>query len=191
MNRKMTSILSLAAIAGLALSLSATADEAEQLDKARAAAAAFGGALKAELTEAMQSSGPVAAIEICHTRAPAIAETVSLEQDVDLYRVSLRNRNPENAPNAWQSEVLQGFVQRRAAGEDASAMEWHATVDTTSGREFRYLKAIPTGGVCLACHGSELAPDVARKIAELYPEDEATGFSEGDVRGAFVVVYQE
>ncbi len=49
------------------------------------------------------------------------------------------------------------------------------------------MKAIPTGPLCLACHGETLAAPVAEKIGELYPADKATGFREGDIRGAFVV----
>ena len=41
--------------------------------------------------------------------------------------------------------------------------------------------------LCLGCHGKSIAPEVKAKLAELYPEDKATGFSEGDLRGAFVV----
>lgn len=191
MNANMNPLRPLAIAVACALSVSVAADESERLERAQAAASAFGAALKAELTQAMESGGPVAAIEVCKTRAPAIAETVSLEQDVDLYRVSLKNRNPENAPNAWQREVLLAFEQRKAAGEDPAAMNWHATTETPSGVEFRYMQAIPTGGLCLACHGDTLAPDVAQKISELYVGDQATGFSPGDVRGAFVVLYQE
>jgi hypothetical protein len=49
------------------------------------------------------------------------------------------------------------------------------------------MKAIPTGALCLQCHGLDIAPPVAEKIAELYPYDKATGYREGDIRGAFVV----
>jgi hypothetical protein len=49
------------------------------------------------------------------------------------------------------------------------------------------MKAIPTGDVCLLCHGAQLAPGVSQVLTELYPEDKATGFSMGDIRGAFVV----
>jgi len=191
MNVNLNPLPRLAIAACCALSLSVAADESERLERAQAAASAFGAALKAELTQAVESGGPVAAIEVCKTRAPAIAEAVSLQQDVDLYRVSLKNRNPENAPNAWQRDVLLAFEERRAAGEDAAAMTWHATVETPSGNEFRYMQAIPTAGLCMACHGEKLAPEVAQKISELYVNDKATGFSPGDVRGAFVVVYQE
>ena len=49
------------------------------------------------------------------------------------------------------------------------------------------MKAIPTGAVCLNCHGTKIAPEVSQALAGLYPEDRATGFNEGDIRGAFVV----
>ena len=49
------------------------------------------------------------------------------------------------------------------------------------------MKAIPTGGVCLACHGENLAQGVQETITTLYPNDKATGFKSGDIRGAFVV----
>lgn len=38
--------------------------------------------------------------------------------------------------------------------------------------------------------GQSIKPDVQAKLKELYPEDEATGFSEGELRGAFVVTHQ-
>ena len=52
---------------------------------------------------------------------------------------------------------------------------------------FRYMKAIPAGELCLTCHGKELAPDLAAKLRELYPDDQATGFSLGEIRGAFTI----
>lgn len=154
---------------------------------ARAATAAFGQALKSELMSALQNGGPLAAIGVCHSEAPAIASAVSLEQGVTLSRVSLKNRNPSNAPNAWQRKVLESFEQRRAAGEDPAALTWQETVSSEAGAEFRFMKAIPTGGLCLQCHGKDLAPEVTAKLAELYPQDKATGYSTGDLRGAFVV----
>lgn len=151
---------------------------------ARAAIAAFGGALMAELTSAMQAGGPLNAIEVCNTRAPAIAEAVSLDSGMNVSRVSLRNRNPANTPNEWQAVVLQNFESRLATGEPADALVWQGVSDAG---EFRLMKAIPTARLCLACHGDAIAPPVAEKIAELYPTDRATGFREGDLRGAFVV----
>ncbi|MDQ8208480.1 DUF3365 domain-containing protein [Coraliomargarita sp. SDUM461003] len=46
---------------------------------------------------------------------------------------------------------------------------------------------------CLACHGdpASIAPEVAQKIAQLYPADTATGFAVGELRGAFRVVFEQ
>jgi len=175
-------------LTALTLPASAALADATQQDKASAAVQAFATALKTELMAAMQSGGPVAAIEVCSTRAPEIAEAVSEEQDVEVYRVSLNNRNAENAPNHWQHDVLLKFEERKAAGEDPASITWSETAATANGEEFRFMKAIPTGGLCLNCHGVTLAPAVAEKIAERYPNDKATGYAEGDIRGAFVVI---
>jgi hypothetical protein len=56
------------------------------------------------------------------------------------------------------------------------------------GNEFRFMKAIPIEGVCLGCHGDAIGPAIKSKLSELYPQDLATGYREGDLRGAFVVV---
>ena len=173
--------------AALPLTQATAAEPVDEAAAAQAAIAAFGGALKAELTSAMQAGGPLNAIEVCHSRAPAIAETVSLDSGMRLSRVSLRNRNPDNAPNEWQSAVLREFESRLAAGENPAELAWQEVAETDGQTEFRLMKAIPTASLCLACHGEAIAPPVAEKIAELYPADRATGFREGDIRGAFVV----
>jgi hypothetical protein len=158
-----------------------------QTDKAVAAVQAYGKALKGELVAAMERGGPLAAIEVCHTEAPAIAKRVSADQGLTVTRVSLKNRNPGAAPNEWQKEVLLSFEKRAGSGEDPASLAWHATAETADGEEFRFMKAIPTDGVCLACHGETLAPEVKAKLDELYPDDKATGYAMGDIRGAFVV----
>lgn len=168
----------------------AVAGSPEEQAQARNAVAEFAGALKAELTSAMQAGGPLSAIEVCHTRAPAIANAVSLDSGMNVSRVSLRNRNPGNAPTEWQAAVLRDFEARLAAGEAADALSWQEVAQTDGPREYRFMKAIPTAPMCLACHGESIAPTVAEKIAELYPEDKATGYREGDIRGAFVVSSQ-
>ena len=164
-----------------------TAGEPPEQTEVKQAIAAFAETLKAELTSAMQAGGPINAIEVCNARAPAIAAAISLENGMSLARVSLRNRNPENAPNEWQAAVLREFEARLEAGEDVGALTWQDVAEADGQREFRFMKAIPTAPLCLGCHGDSVAPPVAEKIAELYPNDKATGFREGDIRGAFVV----
>lgn len=175
------------------LALSSNADQhsrtSEQADIADAKVAIkdFAGSLQAVLKATMQAGGPIAAIGVCNTQASPISEKVAAEHGMALSRVSLKNRNPANAPNDWQTLVLEDFEKQYAAGKDITTLAWSETVNTGGGQEFRFMKAIPTGAVCLNCHGSNIGPEVSQALAGLYPEDKATGFSEGDIRGAFVV----
>lgn len=166
-----------------------THDKAALTEEAKGAVKALGGTLKGELQAAMKAGGSVNAVGVCNTRAPEIASSVSAEKGLQISRVSLKNRNPEmGTPNEWQTAVLNKFEERKAAGEDPNTIAYSEVVEQDGKHEFRFMKAVPTGGVCLACHGEKLAPDVAAKINELYPHDKATGYQAGDIRGAFVVV---
>lgn len=155
---------------------------------AKAAIKDLAGALQTELKSAMQTGGPVAAIAVCNSQAMPITAKVAADHGMILSRVSLKNRNPANAPNEWQTAVLEDFEQQKLAGKDVTDLVWSETASVEDGREFRFMKAIPTGAVCLNCHGSNLAPGVGDVLVERYPEDRATGFAEGDIRGAFVAI---
>jgi len=176
----------------IALALDCIGDQTHSVDTEAEISAAktsikqFATALQTELKAAMQAGGPVAAIGVCNEKAIPITKQVSTEQGITLKRVSLKNRNPDNAPNEWQTSVLEDFEDRKAAGSDVGSIAWSETATVDGQQEFRFMKAIPTAAVCLACHGTSLAPEVSQTLAELYPRDLATGFSEGDIRGAFV-----
>ena len=160
-------------------------DKAALVEQAKAAVQALGGALKAELEAAMKTGGPVAALSVCQIKAPELAKAISDEQGMAVKRVSLKNRNPVmGAANEWQTKVLNDFETHKAAGEDPATLAYAEVVD----HEFRFMKAIPTAAVCLGCHGTNLSPVVTAKLTELYPQDQAVGYKEGDLRGAFVVV---
>lgn len=145
----------------------------------------FMGQLKGELEKAMKSSGPVAAIEVCNTKAPEIAKGLSEKYGWKVARTSLKTRNTSNKPDAWETQVLQKFEQRKAAGEDVKPMAYFETVNGN----FRFMKAIPTGEVCLKCHGEKIDPKITAKLDELYPADKARGFKLGDIRGAFTITH--
>ena len=103
-------------------------------------------------------------------------------------RTSLKIRNSANAPDNWELAVLRQFEARKIQGEPADKLEFFAVIDDDKGQKtFRYMKAIPTVALCLNCHGETLSPEVAAKLKELYPNDQAHGFKEGDLRGAFTI----
>ena len=152
--------------------------------EARAQTKAFAQGLKETLMQGMKSEGPLAAIQLCNTEAPDIAAAHS-KDGWEVGRTSEKLRNPNNAPDEWESAVLESFAQRAAAGEPLATME----ASSREGGTFRYMKAIPVGGPCVVCHGEQLAEPVATRLSELYPEDNARGYQPGDLRGAFTLTY--
>jgi hypothetical protein len=48
-----------------------------------------------------------------------------------------------------------------------------------------YAEPIYMQPLCVTCHGANLAPDLQKKLDELYPTDQATGYAAGDLRGIF------
>ncbi len=160
----------------------------QEIDGAKKITKDFVTSLKGELKKAMQAGGPVNALSVCHTKAIPITNEVAARHGVVLSRVSLKNRNPNNVPNDWQKPVLEEFDARAANGEDPKTMAFATIAEVDGKKQFRFMKAMPVGEVCLKCHGTELKPEVQAKLKELYPDDKATGYSLGQVRGAVVIV---
>lgn len=161
---------------------------AERIEAVREASRALGSQLRSELVAAMQSGGPIAAVDICKLRAPAIADSVSLDSEMRVGRTALRVRNPANAPDDWEQAQLGAFLTSIEAGEDPASLSAAEIVELGDGSfELRWMAPIMMDGACAVCHGEALAPDLAEAIAERYPEDEATGFHPGELRGAFTV----
>lgn len=178
-----TAVLALAGVA----SAEETVDAEARIASSRTVIKEFASSLKGDLQAAIKSGGPVEAIEVCSDKAPAIAASLSSAHDMQVSRTSLKFRNPDNKPDAWETEVLEQFEVRLASGEPVTAIEFSETVTVGESQAFRYMKAIPTAEVCLNCHGADLPPEVAAQLDELYPGDLARGFKEGDIRGAFSI----
>lgn len=163
-----------------------TESAAPQQQQARALVQAFVGELKPQLQQAMAAGGPAHAIQVCARVAPQLADTLSNESGWLVRRVSLQPRNQQRAqPDDWERAVLQDFASRQAAGTPAT--ELHHAGSDPRGR-FRYLQAQATEGLCLTCHGEALAPEVRAALAEHYPDDQATGYRPGEVRGAISLI---
>ena len=162
-------------------------DYSKEIEESRATAGEFMQTLKQELQKGMQDGGPINAVSVCNLTAPGIANTYSIRKGWQVGRTSLKTRNTNNSPDAWERAVLESFDERKAAGEDPAKLEFHEVVKTNGKRELRYMKAIPTGGLCLACHGEHLDLQVKTRIETLYPHDQARGYKMGDIRGAFTI----
>ncbi len=156
-------------------------------ETARGLVKTFAGELGMKLKTALGEGGAVEAIRVCNVVAPDIADRLSTEHDWHIARTSLQPRNTDNAPDDWEAAVLRDFDERLRNGEAIKDMEYFAEVATEDGTLFRYMKPIPTQGLCLTCHGSDIDPVVQSEISRLYPDDRATGYRMGDIRGAFTL----
>lgn len=153
----------------------------------RTAVKEFATSLQGELGAAIKAGGAVNAIEVCSTKAPAIAADISKKQGWKVARTSLNPRTSKYAPDAWETKVLKEFEARKAKGENPAQMEYSEVIKDK--KEFRYMKAIaiPADAPCLICHGDKIDPAVGAKLKTLYPQDRATGYKTGDIRGAFTI----
>jgi hypothetical protein len=126
--------------------------------------------------EAVAEGGHASAVEVCNREAASITRAVGEELGVKIGRVSDKMRNPENRPPLWVESMVEDRPGLARQSRDADG-SLHAI--------FPILIAEP----CLKCHGTEdaLAPGVKDALAKHYPDDQATGYAAGDLRGWFWV----
>lgn len=142
--------------------------------------------LKQTLTGAVKQGGLSQGIKVCSQVANEFAQQHSTE-GWTIARTALKYRNPENKPNAWLQQQLETLQKMKDTGVTTDKLVLSELVTTGSGNEFRMVKAIPTKKLCLNCHGENLSKQVQQTLTQLYPDDLATGFKLGDIRGAFLV----
>ncbi len=178
---------------------SGTTEEKQQTDAGAAAeevlaekaagkmVAEFSQDLKSELLSAINDSGPAHAIAVCRTKAPEIASAYTNAPYWSIRRVSENFRNPDNAPNEHEGEILRQLAD--SLYSDKTISEWNISGPDSL---YAFYKPIRADQLCLNCHGQtdNIDSEILNRIAELYPEDNATGYSKGDLRGMFVVTMQ-
>lgn len=139
--------------------------------------------LQGQLQAAMKAGGPIKAIDVCHQAAPAIAAGLSQESGAEVRRIALKPRNPAAAVSGEMLARLEQ-LDAKPLGEDGkpTAVTW------TSDGKTHWLRAIPMKEQpCATCHGTNVSPAIKARNAALYPQDKATGFKPGDMRGAIAI----
>jgi cytochrome c2 len=136
------------------------------------------------LMSAMQSEGPIHALEFCNLRAIPLTDSMSQVHNVSIQRVSDRNRNPLNKASEKETEYIRSFQQLITNGKDADP------IVIADGNKSIFYYPIVTNDMCLKCHGNP-EKSLSEKINNLYPDDLATGYSENEVRGIWKIVFNE
>lgn len=172
------------------LSAPSWAQSPADIAELRTVAANLGGQLASELKKEASTNGAEAAVPVCRDKAPALAGELSRQTGWRITRVSLKPRNSLlGSPDIWEQQGLAQLQSRLSAGEKPETLELAEIVQEPNGRYLRYLKGAVTQQLCVSCHGTEkdIMPNLQAKISQIYPKDQATGFSVGQLRGAISI----
>jgi 5'-3' exonuclease len=137
--------------------------------------------LGGEMKKQMASGDIKKAINFCSQEAQTLTNKVdeALGENVSIKRISTKYRSPANKPTKTEAKIL--FMLESTNSP---------LLTKVSDNEYKFYQPLRIGKpVCLNCHGKgEDMSEVARKtIHELYPQDKATNYNFGDLRGAVVV----
>lgn len=159
-----------------------TSEEIQAVSEAgKKAAESLMTSLGGQLKAALETGGPVNAMRVCQQVAGPLTEAADKNfEEGSIRRTSLKVRNPKNAPDEMDRQVLENLAS--AEELPASHVEW-------SPGAARFYKPLVMQEICLKCHGDPATypAELTTALAELYPSDQASGYRLGDLRGVIRV----
>ena len=143
------------------------------------------GVLGKNLMNAIKTKGTEGAITFCNTKALPLTDSMSTFHQVSIKRVSDKPRNPDNQASATELAHIQTFKNAVANKEEVKP------IFEEKGKVIRFYAPIKTNEMCLQCHGKKesLAESVKGKLANLYPNDKATGYDINEIRGIWSIEF--
>ncbi len=147
--------------------------------------------LKENLQKKMKSEGPLGALDFCAGNAQALTDKINqkAKKGIRIKRVSKKYRNPVNRPDKLDTLAFK-FFEQKFAHDGKYPENFIARLRHKQDKDievFRYYEPLVIEKPCLACHGDNIKSKVAAKIKEYYPNDMATGYKLGDLRGLIAV----
>lgn len=149
------------------------------IQKQKMAAGELKKTLMSELKSKM-ADGPAVAIEFCSKNALNITYSVAKKYGLNIKRVSEKTRNAYNYADDNDKKALAQFAEQIT--KDKKPAEYVVVGG-------KYYEPMIIGEMCVVCHGGEdsMQKETKEKIKQLYPNDKATGYKIGDLRGAISV----
>ena len=143
------------------------------------------GILGSNLIPTLTKYGADSALTFCNLEAIPLTDSASGLLGATIYRVSDQPRNPDN-------RAVDDALEFILAGKEivASGGEVKPALHINNDGSWRGFYPIMTNAMCLNCHGTpetEVSASTLALIAEHYPEDEALGYADAQLRGIFVV----
>lgn len=144
-------------------------------------------ALGKKLQGAINAKGVEYAIDYCNLNAVPLVDSLSMQYKATIRRVSKKNRNPGNVPSSMELQILEAYETQLADSVQPST-----NVQPLGDDRYLFTKAIVIDNtLCLNCHGTPengMLKTTKDFILTKYPDDKATGFSMGDLRGMWSIV---
>ena len=137
------------------------------------------------LMGAIQKKGTLEALAFYNIQAMPLTDSMSVNYNAAIKRVSDKNRNPSNKANVEELVYIEQFKKEVAAKKEPKPV----VVDR--GEKIQFYYPIPTNTMCLQCHGKQIKPEVAKQILKLYPKDLAVGYEENEVRGIWSITFNK
>ncbi len=157
------------------------------LQQARQMAGELAEKLRGLLSKELQEGGYAGAVKVCSEVGQEIPREFTARMGHYIRRVSLGYRNPKDVPDNYEQQKLEEFD--RLNREKKLGADYSEVVKEEEREYLRYMKPLVAAPMCITCHGQKenIPPEVRAVLTEKYPDDRATGYHAGDVRGAISV----
>ncbi len=142
--------------------------------------------LSSNLQSAIQQGGVSNALPFCSLAASPLTAGMAGKHGVTLRRITHKARNPAGKADAVELGILQQFRDALAAMPTNPPPP--IVTNLTAGTATFFAPIVLNNELCLKCHGEpgkDIQPEDVAVIQRLYPQDEATGFKLGELRGAW------
>lgn len=142
--------------------------------------------LGAHLMKTLKEGGVEEALKYCNINAYNLVDSLSDRYSAEIKRVSHKLRNPKDAPDSLENQILDAYLYNVEEG-----LELSSNVQRIDDTTYLYTKPIIAANpMCLNCHGKvgdELSQENYDLIKKLYPQDNATGHKLNDLRGMWSI----
>jgi hypothetical protein len=145
-------------------------------------------ALGTELKAALQRGGVAEAVNYCNLKAIPLTDSLARFYNVIIKRATQKARNPLNMANQNEGEIAGVWETKQENNGEISPVLFEGE------NAVEFYSPIVLQSMCTNCHGivgESLSLENNQLIKDKYPNDLATGYAEGDLRGMWHVTFKK
>lgn len=162
-------------------------DEHVYLSKGDSIATAAQQTLLSNVTQAIKTDGIASAVDYCNIKAMPLTDSLSQNTNSIIQRLSNKNRNPANAICTVEDSIAWSRLKEIVSDSIHTTKHFVSQYNNN----IYYYKAITiVMPACLNCHGAtqeNISNEALKAINAKYPNDKATGYSIGELRGMWKI----